>query len=495
MDKRYVDERIAEIWSNLHKLELWQDSELAVIEARVNLGLIGREIFETIAKILRSTPIDIDWWLKRENEIHHDLQAFIEERLRHLPSELQKYFHQEMTSYDTEEPAFARMIKDSLKVVNSEYFILEEVLKEMAIRYRYTPVMGVTHGQWAKVQSFGKRVLTWLQDLRLDINHLKITAENLNYSKLSGAIGNYGTLDPEIEKEALRILGFKPYYGATQIMPREIYTPVAQALCQIVQTLDKIATAIRLGARSGRPIYQEPFGKKQKGSSAMPHKQNTISTEQIEGMARMAKGFFGMIMDNIKTWEERTIEQSSVERVAWPDLFYVVVHSLKVMTRVLKGLRVYPDNMLYEITESRDCYASEEVKGFLKEVDVSFGLTTEDAYRIVQLAAFNVFKLGEEARKVRENPPSSFSKADELLLMVQQMPQLNRISIKEIISAGLLKISSELDITSEEVKRWNEILKKIFMDKKNCERWNKIFSLSYLLRNEEKLYQEILGEK
>jgi adenylosuccinate lyase len=309
MIERYADEDISRIWSDENKLKLWQKTELAVIEAMVVLGKIPQEIYEKISEILLSHPIDIDWWKEKETKIKHDLNAFVEERLRFLPPELQKYFHKKLTSYDIEEPAFATMIKESLAVLEKYYQELDATLVEMAKKYRFTIMLGRTHGQGAELQTFGKRILTWLRDLRLDFEVLKKVAENLKYSKISGAIGNYGSIDPEIEKRALEILGFEPYYGATQIMPREIYAPIAYALCQIVLTLDKIALAIRLGARSGRPIYQEPFGKKQKGSSAMPHKRNTIFTEQIEGMARMAKKFSEMIQDNIVTWEERAIEQ------------------------------------------------------------------------------------------------------------------------------------------------------------------------------------------
>jgi adenylosuccinate lyase len=493
MIERYADREICRIWSDEHKLELWQKTELAVIEAMAKIRQIPEESYQKISEILKSQPIDINWWKEKETEIKHDLNAFVEERLRFLPPELQQYFHKKLTSYDVEEPAFATMIKESLAVVEKYYRELDATLVEMAKKYRFTIMLGRTHGQGAELQTFGKRILTWLRDLRLDFEVLKKVAENLKYSKISGAIGNYGSIDPEIEKRALEILGFEPYYGATQIMPREIYAPIAYALCQIVLTLDKIALAIRLGARSGRPIYQEPFGKKQKGSSAMPHKKNTISTEQLEGMARMAKGFLSMIIDNIRTWEERAIEQSCVERVAWPDLFHVVVHSLKTMTRVLKGLVVYPENMLLEIAESRGCYASSEAKEVLRELGVGYGLNTEDAYRIVQLAAFNAFEASEEINDLRNNPPKSFEEANAMLLKFQQLQKTEVISIKDIIARGELKTSPELEATEKEIKRWNEVLKKIFSNPENIERWNRIFQPSYLLKNEAKLFEETIN--
>jgi adenylosuccinate lyase len=494
MIKRYEQAEVTTIWSDENKLKLWQKTELAVIKAKVNLGEVGKEIWVKMSSVLRKRP-DVDWWLAKDKEIHHDLNAFIEERVRHLPLHLRPYFHGEgeLTSYDVEEPAFAQMLKKSIKLVEMWLSEISFTLKDLAQRYRYTPMMGRTHGQEAELQTFGKRCLTWFRELEIDFDNLKKAEKNLKFSKISGAIGNYGSIDPEVEKEALKILGFKPFYGATQILPRELYTPIAEALCQIVMTLDKIATDIRLGARSGQPIYQEPFGKKQKGSSRMPHKKNTISTEQIEGMARMAKGFQDMIMGNIKTWEERAIEQSSVERVAWPDLFHIVIHSLKTMTRVLKSLAVYPDNMLREVIDSRGCYASGEVKKFLGKKGVPFGLSTEEAYRIVQLAAFNTFEPPVEAKQLRENPATSLEQAGELILKFQQTPKSTPISIEEIILRSELKTSTELEVSETDVQKWNGILREIFRDQANVEEFHQIFSVPYLLRNEAKLYQEILG--
>jgi adenylosuccinate lyase len=493
MIERYADKDIARIWSDENKLKLWQKTELAVIEAMAEIEQIDKEVYQKISKILESQPIDLNWWQAKDAEIKHDLNAFVEERLRFLPPELQPYFHRKITSYDDEEPAFATMLKESIALVEKYYQELEATLVEMAKKYRFTIMLGRTHGQGAALQSFGKRILTWLKVLRFDLDNLKRESENLKYSKISGAIGNYESIEPELEKKALKILGFEPYYGAIQTMPREIYAPIAQALCQIVLTLDKIALDIRLGARSGRPIYQEPFGKKQKGSSAMPHKKNTISTEQMEGMGRMAKGFENMIKENIKTWEERAIEQSCVERVAWPDLFHIVIHSLKTMTRVLKGLVVYPDNMLWEIIESRGCYASSEAKEVLRQLGVQYGLTTEDAYRIIQLAAFNAFEPSDAIKRIRTNLPSSLTEADEALKDMAWHQEPKPTSIRWIISEGYLKTSPQLDITEGEVQKWNAILKQIFSQADNLEKWNQIFQPSYLLKNEAKLYQEIIG--
>lgn len=416
MIDRYFNEEIGKIWSDKTKLDQWLRVELAIIKAMAELGLIDKGEAEEIEKILKSIEIDIEWWLAEDENIHHDLNAFVNERIRHLPPKLQKLFHKYVTSFDIEEPAFHYLLSCSVSLVRNIVIQFLDLFKTMAVRYRYVPMMGMTHGQAAEMQTFGKRCLAWYQDVQLDLENLDRATQNWDYSKISGAVGNYGSINPEIEKKALEILGLQPYYGATQIMPREIYAPIAQAVCQIVMTLDKIALAIRLGARTPDPIYQEPFGKKQTGSSAMPHKKNTIRTEQIEGMARMAQGYSSMILQNIATWEERAIEQSCVERVAWPDLFHVAVQSLNVMMKVLKGLVIYPDNMLLQIVKTRGCYASADAKEFILEKGAKFGLAKQDAYRIVQLAAFNIHEPTEERKKYREQLPASIDEADSSLL-------------------------------------------------------------------------------
>lgn len=494
MDERYEKLEIKNIWGNKNKLFLWQDTELAVIKAEEEMGGVPERTHAQISEILRNIEIDIDWWKARDEIIRHDLNAFLEERMRHLPPELQKHFHEIITSYDTEEAPFATMIKQSLDVTGKRFGKLEGVIIRLAVEHRYTIMNGRTHGQEAEMQTFGKRCLTWLKELRIGKENLLKAVENLKYSKISGAVGNYGSINPEVERRALKILGFVPFYGATQIMPRIIYAPVAQALAGIVSILNNVALAIRLGARSGRPLYQEPFAKLQKGSSAMPHKKNTIRTEQIKGMERLARAYAGAITENIETWEERAIEQSCVERITWPDLFHVVAHSLEVMTKVLEGLRVYPDNMLLEIYESRGCYASAEAKKFLKEKGTDYGLAAEDAYRIIQLAAFNVFDPPAEIREVRNYSPSSFVEADTLLTRFLKISRAPVASIEGLVWEGALySMPDQLDISRETVQHWNYCLRQMFLNSENLSDWRNLFTPSYLLQNEAKLYQEILG--
>lgn len=488
MHERYVNKEIARIFADEHKLCLWQNTELAVIQAREELALIPQGTYEQTAGTLNLMPIDLEYWKAKDREMNHDLNAFIDERRRFLPKELAIYFHQGMTSYDTEEPAFAIMLKETLEIVTTGINNFDQTLHDLALKYRYTPMLERTHGQEAKIMSFGKRILSYIEDFECAAVAIDQAEENLEFSKLSGAIGNYGNITPEIEKRALAILGLKPFYGATQIMPRGLYVPLASGLCQMVMTLNKIALDIRLGARSGRPIVQEPFGKKQRGSSAMPHKKNTITTEQMEGMARMALGYLSMIMQNIVTWEGRSIEQSCVERVAWPDLFQVVMNCLTKMDKVLNGLTVYPDNMMLEIVDSCGCYASDEAKELLKE----FGVDSDDAYRIIQLAAFNAFEVKRD--KLPIPSPTALDEVDQKFNLANASLRHvdSTVSISTIISNGVLTTSAELAATIEEVNSWNKTLRRIFALRENHKKWEEIFNPSHYLKNEEILYEKIL---
>ena len=484
MIDRYSDDEIKKNWSDLSKLRFWQASELAVLRARVNRGELKEEDYNLILCSLEDNPIDIEWWLEKDGEIHHDLNAFLEERLRYIPEHLRVWFHKGMTSYDTEEPAFVRMLMMSVSIVENNFKEVQAVVKTMAIRYRYTVMVARTHGQEAELQSFGKRCLCWFQDLSVSFKNLQNAKTNLRYSKMSGAIGSYGSPSPEIEKEALKILGFVPYVGATQILPREMYAPLAQALSQIVSTLNKIALAVRLGSRSGsNKICQEPFAKKQKGSSAMPHKKNPWRAEGIEGKDRMAKGYAQSISDNIFTWEERAIEQSGVERIAWPDLFHITIRVLKDMKKILGNLVVLSNNMLREIINLRGCYASGHAVSFLKDQ----GFPVEDAYRIIQLAAFNVFQDKEITVQ------KSFGLADNLVCGNEEMFYPKLVSIQVIIPQGALHVSDELEASQEKVEEWNSLLKELFKDQIVLSSWSQIFKPSYLLRNEDYLYWVILG--
>ncbi|MDD5050660.1 MAG: lyase family protein [Candidatus Pacebacteria bacterium] len=495
MIKRYEQEDVRNRCSKETKVKGWDKTELAVIEAREHLGRISHECFDTIRDVLKAHPVDIAKWEALEKEMNHDLNAYSEERKGYLPAMYKNEFHRQITSYDTEESEFVKMLDDLVKIVMSEARNFLKLLKELAIKYRYTLMNGRTHGQEAELQSFGKKLLTWYREVEICLQALRRVRRNLKFSKISGAMGNYTTVDPELEREALKILGLKPLVGVTQIMPRVLYAPVAQALCNLVQVLDKIALDFRLGARSGRPLWHEPFGKKNTGSSILAHKKNSIRTEQMRGMMRLAKAACNAISEGIETWEERAIEQSCVERVGWPDLFHITLHCLRTMTKVLSGIRVYPDNMLLEIVEIKGCYATPQAGDFLKQKGPRYGLTGEEPYRVVQLAAFNLFEPNKVRKMLRERLPRSLKEAGRHLTIVEHdlFPRELSESLEFHIPSAMLRVSDELAATPADVRRWNAALKRIFASRRNCRQWERLFSPVYLLRNEGYIFKEVLG--
>ena len=494
MIKRYENPVIARIWKDEQKVAAWQKVELAVIEARAALRIIPSKTFMDIRTLLELHPTDLDWWKAREKETNHDLQAWVEERVRHLPTDSRQYFHEGMTSYDTEETAFLILIKQSVDCVFEGCAALENALKAQALKYRNCPMMGVTHGQFAEVQTFGKRCLTWYREIVSAKQKVGDNLWQLRTSKISGAIGNYGGVTPQIEEKALQILGFKPYYGATQILPRQLHASLAEALTALALVVSKIGADIRLGARSPRPIYQEPFGKKQTGSSRMPQKKNTIATEQLEGMGRMALGYLVMIMQNIVTWEERGIEQSSVERVAWSDLFHVTMRSLTSCSKVIEGLQIYPDNMVRDILDTRGTWAAGPAKEFLRERLAPLGITTEETYRIVQLASFMAFQPTDWSLDSRKDPPKSLAEGGGLLTCAQNAVLVKPTSIQQIIACSELRVVSDLEVNQEQVDMWNRALYQLFEPLRGTsDDWQKVFSVQDRLKDEAHLFKQVFG--
>lgn len=513
MVPRYTNSKIAENSSDINKLNMWQAVELAVILALEQMGIFPQGIYEKIKTILDQHPIDeeaVKWWKARDKEIGHDLNAFLDLLFRYLPKELHQHLHLSMTSFDTEDPAFSLILLANLAIVENEIESFLPKLAAMAKKYRYTPMFGRTHGQAAKLQSFGKRCFTWYKGLLVAFEELQHAKEYIKFSKLSGAIGNYQGLTPEVELKVLEHLGLKPFKGATQIIPRILHQPLANALVMVVASLTQIAEDIRLVARSGLPLMQEPFGKKQKGSSAMPHKKNTITCENQIGMFKLAKGFASILQDCQVTWEERSIEQSGPERVAWQDLFHVVMQSFKNMDKLfgdlkydqggnpvfVNGLQIYPDNMMREIINSKGCYASEDAKDWLKDkLCTKFSLEHEDVYRLVQLAAFNAHEPTSWLKGFRQNIATSFDLAHELLKELVSYDyykqNVNSQTFPSILTHGILHHSEELDISEETIDSWNEILKNFFSDKKNQEEFEKLFTVAYQLRGEYALFEEL----
>jgi len=495
MDKRYAQEDIKSIWELIRKLGLWQDFELAMIQAREILGLIPKGTHGKIKIILDGHPIDLELFLELDDQLSHDMNAAVQERRRWLSPELQGYYHEVVTSYDIEDGPLAIMITESVVVVDACLDELERVLIELALANRYTIKMHYTHGQAAEVGTLGAEFLAFLQNIRSLRMRLAFLRKDLDYAKMSGATGCYTTITPKEEVVALNIMNLTPYVGSTQILPRILWVPIADIMRDIVLLISKLATDIRLSARSDFPTMREGFGRKQMGSSVMPHKRNPIKLEQLVGMARMAREFAAMIQSSPDTWEYRSIEMSSVERVAWPDLFHVTVYSLRSMVKTLQRLEIYPDAMMEIILRTAGAWATSSAKVFLSDQLRNSGLTAEEVYRIIQLASFNALEPQGLRKQIRGQKSQSIEEAEAQMRGLMQEPCGWPRSIETIISQSDLRFSPKLDLDVDWIENANRILRNLFDCPEVLAGWRKVFSLGEAIRGEEYLYQQILGVK
>ncbi|MEO8638070.1 MAG: lyase family protein [Candidatus Taylorbacteria bacterium] len=496
---RYADPDLTRLCSNLHKYGEWQNVELAVLEARSEVGEITPDNFTQVRDFLNLQPIDENWLDKEEKLSNHDYNAFIAERRRHLPKRLQRLFHGEMTSYDGEEPATSRIMKGTFDLTIGRIEGLEVALMSQIRKHRFTPRLERTHGRGAELQSVGRFLITLLTPLAQCRENVVIARNGFDYSKLSGAIGAGGGLKPEVQRLALAKLGLLPFNGATQIMPRTFHAGAASALAILASWLAKMAFDLWLGSRDPYPLFEEPFRPKQKGSSAMPWKKNPITLEKVRGMARWARACAMAIMENIETPEGRDISQSSVERLAWPDLLHTVIHLLSSMTKVVDGLNVYVDNLARQIAEMRETFAGSKAKELLAEW-LEGKLDAEAVYRVVQLAGFNVLEPTYAAAEYRiSGPPESLEEADKWTQRVcvqvrKPKVQYEPESFRHVIMTGALRPSPLLDISTEAVSSWNQMLCELFQDQEKRRCWNEIFKVSYWLKNEEDQFERVLGK-
>jgi len=500
LDRRYKQPDIEEIWSQINKLRKWEQVELAVIKAREELGEIPEGTYEQITGRLAKHPINessVKWTNKRDDIIGHDLNAAVDERRRWLPKWLQKYYHEGITSYDTEDNAFVMMLSESLLIVNKCLDGFDLAMLAHVNKYWHC-IKGInTHGQLAELGTEGSEKLSWLAELRASRESMDEDYQRLNFGKLGGATSHYHTISPEEEKQTLKILGKKVFYGATQIMPRALYSPLAAILAQIVRQLDKFATDLRLGARSGLPLYHEGKGKKAVSSSVMPQKRNPNKLERIQGMADMAESFADMIAKTVKTWEFRSIEMSSLERNAWPDLLHVVVFALRDMTRIINKLEVLPDNMAKILILSGDTWAASRANVFLRKYLAQKGkrgLKSDHIYRIVQLASYISDEPSQAAKNMREELPASLSESCRQIRNLRKQGMATPPSIKSIIETGGLKpMPNVLDFSEDEINDWNKRLRELFAKHEIISEWDTVFSMDDALQKIDIIYETVIG--
>ena len=385
------------IWEDQNKYQRWLDVELAVTGTLAAKGIVPKD---AAAEIKAKANFSVDRINQIELETKHDVIAFTTS-VAEFVGPAARYFHFGLTSSDVLDTAMALQVVDASKLIASGITRLLDVLKKRALEFKTTVAVGRTHGIHAEPTTFGLKLALWYDEMRRQEARFREAAETMRVGKLSGAVGTFAHLSPEIEEESLAQLGLKPASVATQVIQRDRYAHYISTLALVGATLEKIALEIRHLQRTEVREAEEYFSPGQKGSSAMPHKRNPITSEQICGLARLLRSNAMAAMENVALWHERDISHSSVERVIFPDSTILMDYLLDKTASLVERLVVYPQRMTENLELTHGLVYSGEL---LLEL-VSKGITREEAYRWVQRNAMRVWDEGGTFReKVLSDP-------------------------------------------------------------------------------------------
>lgn len=385
MIDRYSRPELKNIWDLESKFDYYLKVELAVCEAYAELGYIPQEVIPKLHKKAKFSIARID---KIESEVHHDVIAFLTNVNENLGKDLSKYMHVGMTSSDVIDTAFALQIQDSSNIIQKEFETLLNTVKKLATKHKETICIGRSHGVHAEVTTFGIKMLNFYDILERAYNNFLSAKEEIRVGKISGPVGTYSNLPIQLEPIACEKLGLKPARISTQIIARDYHARFMQSLGLVATIIEQIATEIRHLQRTEVREVEEGFGKKQKGSSAMPHKKNPVLSENLCGLARVVRNNVNTAMENIVLWHERDISHSSAERIIFPDSLTLVDFMIARLNNLLSNLVVKEENMAQNSNLFGGIVYSQRVMLEL----IENGLTREEAYRIVQRNALDAFE-------------------------------------------------------------------------------------------------------
>jgi adenylosuccinate lyase len=382
------------IWSDENKYRCWLKVEAAASQALARFGLVPQAAADAIRDKGDFTVARIN---AIEDEVKHDVIAFTTTVAEHIANpEHSRWLHYGLTSTDVVDTAQAIQIKEASALIRAGIVTLSETLKRRALEYKNTPIIGRTHGIHAEPSTFGLKLLLWYAEMQRNLTRFDAAAEDLRVGKLSGAVGTFGHLKPEHEEAICEELGLKPADIATQVLQRDRHAAYIGTLAVLASSLDKIATEIRHLQRTEVREAEEFFSEKQKGSSAMPHKRNPITSEQISGLARVMRANAQVALENVALWHERDISHSSAERVIFPD--YLLAKTENLIAKLL----VYPARMLKNLESTGGLIFSGQLLLDLAES----GMSREDAYRLVQSHAMRSWKEGLTFREEVAKDPA-----------------------------------------------------------------------------------------
>jgi len=395
MIERYTRKEMGNIWSEENKFKKWLEVEIAVCKGWTEVGVIPKDAFERIKEKAYINGETIERIKEYEKRYKHDVLAFVSAINDQIGKD-SRYFHLGVTSSDIIDTAFALLVREAIDILTDDINKVMERLKELSYRYKNTIMMGRTHGVHAEPTTFGIKMACWYDEMKRNKERLKRCREVISYGKISGAVGTYSNIDPEVERIALEYLNLKIEPASTQIVHRDRHAEVITTLAIIASSLDKFATEIRHLQRTEVLEVQEPFSEGQRGSSAMPHKRNPIHSERICGLARVIRSFSLTSLENIPLWHERDISHSSAERIIFPDAFIGLDYMLNLFTDIIKDIRVYEDNMLKNMKASYNLFFSSKL---LVEL-MKKGMERDRAYDIVQRRAMESWERKKDFKEI-----------------------------------------------------------------------------------------------
>lgn len=380
---RYTRPQMGRIWSEEHKLETWLRVELAVCEAWAAQGVVPPDAMA----VIRKATFDADRAAAYEREMHHDFNAFLRSVADSI-GDNSRFVHLGLTSYDAEDTALALRLVEASDLLAAGIEALIEVLAQRAVEHKDTLAMGRTHGIHAEPTSFGLKMALWLDEMRRNRTRLAQAREMIAVGKISGAVGSHATVPPSIEDAVCTQLGLGVAPVSTQIVQRDRHAQFVTTLAVIAASLEKFATEIRHLQRTEVLEVEEPFASGQTGSSAMPHKRNPEKAERVAGLARLVRGYAVTALEDVALWHERDLTNSAPERIVIPDACILVDYMLDQFTNIMRGLQVYPENMMRNIELTQGLVFSQRVLIALMEK----GLARHEAYELVQRNAMRAWR-------------------------------------------------------------------------------------------------------
>ncbi|MEH7883601.1 adenylosuccinate lyase [Bacillus sp. JJ1609] len=395
MIDRYTRPEMGAIWTEENRFKAWLEVEILACEAWSEIGDIPKE---DVQKIREKASFDIDRIKEIEEETRHDVVAFTRAVSETLGEE-RKWVHYGLTSTDVVDTALSYVLKQANQILQKDLENFIEILTNKAKEHKYTVMMGRTHGVHAEPTTFGLKLALWLEEMKRNLERFKMAASDVEFGKISGAVGTYANIDPFVESYVCEKLSLQPAPISTQTLQRDRHAFYMSSLALIATSIEKFAVEIRGLQKSETREVEEFFAKGQKGSSAMPHKRNPIGSENMTGLARVIRGYMTTAYENVPLWHERDISHSSAERIILPDATIALNYMLNRFGNIVKNLTVYPENMKRNMDRTLGLIYSQRV--LLALIDK--GMSREEAYDTVQPRAMEAWEKQVQFRSLIES--------------------------------------------------------------------------------------------